>query len=457
MKEPRTNRLNLLIQNVPLEQVQQNRHTARIHPPKKIFQLARSIDKHGIFIPVIIDEGSVLLSGHARFEAARELGMVEIPAICVTHLSDEEKRAFTLADNRLAELASWDEAILKQELRFLAEFDIDFDFSAIGFDTAEVDILLDDQDAEQDEIEAALISAAGQASVSKLGDLWKAGQHAVFCGDARQTHSYEAVIAGSKANMVFTDSPYNVPIDGHVSRAAANKHRNFAMAAGEMTSEAFTIFLSTIFAQLALFTIDGAIIFACMDWRHGLEIVTAGKLFSLKNICVWVKNNAGMGSLYRSQHEFIYVFKNGTAEHINNVELGKHGRNRTNVWNYQGYNSFGRHRDELLRLHPTAKPVALVSDAIKDCSRRGDLILDPFGGSGTTLIAAEKTRRRAAVIEIDPLYVDVTIRRWQQLTGKSAICVADGLTFAEREIRAEPAPACAPNINCQVPAEKPCT
>ena len=181
------------------------------------------------------------------------------------------------------------------------------------------------------------------------------------------------------------------------------------------------------------FAADGSIFFMCMDWRHTSEILRSSEGLTLKNICVWVKNNGGMGSFYRSQHEFIFVFKNGGADHINNIELGKHGRNRTNVWEYRGINSFGHDRNDLLEMHPTVKPVALVADAIKDCSKRGDIILDPFAGSGTTLIACEQTRRRAAAMEIDPHYVDGAIRRWQAHTGCSAVCCRTGLTFASRE------------------------
>lgn len=231
--------------------------------------------------------------------------------------------------------------------------------------------------------------------------------------------------------MVFTDPPYNVPIQGHVGGRGTIKHREFAMASGEMTAEQFGAFLATMAIRIEEAACDGAICFICMDWRHCDELLKATKRFELKNICVWVKNNGGMGSLYRSQHEFVFVFKCGAADHINNVELGKHGRNRTNVWEYRACNSFGAERESLLKFHPTVKPVALVADAIKDCSRRGDIILDPFGGSGTTLIAAEKAKRRAALIELDPVYADVTIRRWQAYTGGTAVHAVTGLPFSD--------------------------
>lgn len=448
MTDLKTNSPDRQIENIPIGQIKLNSKQLRIHSPKQIEMLRRGIQKFGFIGVVLVDDADTLLCGYARIEAARDLGMASIPAIRVTHLTETEKLAFTIADSRLSELSSWNEVALKQELRFLAEFDIDFDFSAIGFETAEIDILLEEGEAEQAEIDDVLNAAAEQPPVSKPGDLWQLDHHTVLCGDALEASSYEAVLAGHQAQMVFTDPPYNVPVVGHVLTAPANKHREFAMASGEMTPEAFTAFLTNIFTHLAHYAINGAIIFACMDWRHILEIATAGKLFTLKNLCVWVKNNGGMGSLYRSQHELVFVFKNGTETHVNNVQLGKHGRNRTNVWNYQGINSFGRHRDELLKLHPTVKPIALVCDAIKDCSKRGDLVLDPFGGSGTVLLAAEKTKRRAALIEIDPIYVDVIIRRWQKQTGKSAICAADGLSFAERETKAQSATPHSSKVDC---------
>jgi DNA modification methylase len=270
-------------------------------------------------------------------------------------------------------------------------------------------------------------------AVSRLGDTWHLGEHRLYCGDALEKSSYEILLANDRAHMVFTDPPYNVPIDGHVGGRGAIKHREFVMASGEMTNQEFRDFLAASCSQIKSFVHDGALGFVCMNWRHAAQLLDAASALELKNICVWVKNNGGMGSLYRSQHEFVFVYKFGTANHINNVELGKHGRNRTNVWEYRGVNSFGADRDELLRAHPTVKPVALVADAIKDCTNRGDLILDPFGGSGTTTIAAQKTKRRAALIEIDPLYVDVIIRRWQAYTGSVAILAATGERFCDRE------------------------
>jgi DNA modification methylase len=272
-------------------------------------------------------------------------------------------------------------------------------------------------------------------AISRSGDIWRAGEHRVCCGDALSERSYDAVLGSNKAGLVVTDPPYNVRINGHVGGSGEIQHREFAMASGEMTPAQFVSLLTVSLGHLAAHSGDGSLQYIFMDWRHCPEILAAGQAAynELKNICVWRKANAGMGSLYRSQHEFVFVFKNGTAPHINNINLGAHGRNRSNVWDYAGINGFGRHRDELLAMHPTVKPVAMLADIIKDASHRGDVVLDAFGGSGSTLMAAERTGRRAAIIEIDPLYVDATIRRWQTLTGRTAYCEVTGETFTERE------------------------
>jgi DNA modification methylase len=416
---------------LPLSGIRNNPHNAREHDRKQLAKLRRSIEKFGFLVPIVVDERGELLCGHARVEAARQLGLVSVPAIRAGTLSEADKRAFIIADNRLAELASWNEANLRRELRFLSELDIDYDFAALGFDTADVDFLLGTDDCDYVALPAP---ATEVAAVSQPSDLWLLDEHRLFCGSALDLDSYRALLNGDRADLVFTDPPYNVRIDGHVGGRGEIKHREFAMASGEMTDGEFIVFLQTALGRIESEAADGAICFVCMDWRHTHQLLQAANRLTLKNICVWVKNNGGMGSLYRSQHEFIFVFKCGAAEHINNVELGRHGRNRTNVWEYRGVNSFGAERKESLQSHPTVKPVALVADAIKDCSKRGALVLDPFAGSGTTLIAAERTKRRAALIEIDPLYVDVIVRRWQTFTGHTAILASTGQQFSDRNV-----------------------
>jgi DNA modification methylase len=233
--------------------------------------------------------------------------------------------------------------------------------------------------------------------------------------------------------MVFTDPPYNVPISGHVSGLGRVKHAEFAMASGEMSEDQFIGFLRTIFERLAGFSQDGSIHFVCMDWRHMSEVLAASLgTYNLQNLCVWTKTNGGMGSLYRSQHELVFVLKSGSAPHINNVELGRHGRNRTNVWAYAGINSFGAHRDSDLALHPTVKPVALVADAILDCSNRKGIVLDAFAGSGSTLVAAHRTGRKGYGIDLDPHYCDVILRRLQNVMRQDPMLEGSGKRFASR-------------------------
>lgn len=232
--------------------------------------------------------------------------------------------------------------------------------------------------------------------------------------------------------MVFADPPYNVQISSIVGRGKI-KHREFASASGEMSPEEFEAFLVKTLSLTVQYSRVGSIHYICMDWRHLSEALAAGKQVytEFKNLVVWAKTNAGQGSFYRSQHELILVFKNGEAPHQNNIELGRHGRSRSNVWTYAGVNTFRAGRLDELSIHPTVKPVGLVADAMRDCSRRGDIILDPFMGSGTTILAAERVGRRGYGLEIDPLYVDAAIRRWQDFTKRDAVLKATGQTFDE--------------------------
>lgn len=405
---------------------------ARTHSKKQIKQIAASIERFGWTNPVLVDEQGQIIAGHGRVAAAKLLGTEAVPTICLENLSKAEIRAYVIADNRLAELAGWDDEILAIELQSL--IDLDFDVEVIGFETAEIDLLIDGLGAPGAEDAGDKIPEIDESAspVTQPGDLWLLGQHRLFCGDATKAKSFEKLMAGGRAQMILTDPPFNVPIDGHVSGLGRIRHAEFAMASGEMSVAEFTVFLKTVLGQLAANSIDGALHFVFTDWRHIYELLSAARdIYSeTKNLCVWSKNNAGMGSLYRSQHELVFVFKNGTAPHINNVELGRYGRYRTNIWPYAGVNAFGADRDEALAMHPTVKPVALVADAIQDCSRRGDIVLDAFGGSGTTLIAAERTGRRGYAIEIDPLYVDVTLERFRATFGEDPVHEASGLTFS---------------------------
>lgn len=423
----------------------------RTHSKKQIRQIADSIRQFGFTNPVLIDRTDTIIAGHGRVSGALLLGLDRVPTVRLESLSEAEIRAYVIADNRLAECAGWDDELLAIELQDLIDLQIDtdlgLDVTVTGFDTPQIDLLLADRGVDDDDLDAGdlddrLAPAEGPA-VTCLGDLWQIGPHRLYCGDAIRADSYARLMAGDQAQMVFTDPPYNVPIDGHVSGLGKHRHREFAMASGEMSATVFTDFLTKVFGHLANYSADGSLHFVCMDWRHIGEVLAAGRnaYDDFKNLCVWSKSNGGMGSLYRSQHELVFLFKTGRAAHINNVELGKHGRNRTNVWHYPGVNSFGRQRDSDLARHPTAKPVRMVADAIRDCSHHGGIILDAFAGGGTTLVAAAKTGRRGYGLELDPLYCDVIIRRMVQATGLSATLLDTGEDFGAVEKRRVTAPA----------------
>ena len=407
----------------------------RFHPPRQIKQIARSISTFGFLLPIVVDEADRVLVGIGRLLAARDLGYTEVPTIQVSHLSEAQKKAFAIADNQLATISKWDDPVLAKQLKELSIINLDFDIEVTGFDMGEIDLRIESIDlgfGESDPADRLPELPAGDA-VTQIGDIWTLGRHRILCGSALDPTAYANLMLGKKGDLVFTDPPYNVRIDGHATGLGANRHREFAMASGEMTSAEFQTFLVSTCALLVRHSADGSIHHLCMDWRHAGELLAAGKAVYTehKNTCVWVKSNAGMGSLYRSQHEFVFVFKNGQAAHRNNVQLGRFGRHRSNVWNYPGANSLGRSTEEgnLLALHPTVKPIKLVADAILDCSARGDLVLDPFLGSGSTLLAAERVGRSCYGIEIDPIYIDTVIRRWQAQTGDDAIHDATGRRF----------------------------
>ncbi len=416
----------------PPSELKPNARNARTHSRRQIHQIADSIAAFGFNNPVLIDEDGTIIAGHGRVEAAKQLGLTEVPTVCLAHMTEAQKRAYVLADNKLAEKAGWDKDILALEFQALIELAPELDLTVTGFELAEIDLTLqEDEPAEVDVLDEVALPEPAPA-VTRPGDLWQLGEHRVLCADATQEHSYISVLQGERAQMVFADPPYNVPISGHVSGLGRVQHPEFPMASGELSEAGYTTFLTTTLEQVAAHSDDGAIAFVCMDWRHLYELMTAGRAakLTLKNLIVWVKTNAGLGTFYRSQHELIAAFKVGDGQHINSFELGQHGRRRTNVWTYPGFNSFGPKRDAALEMHPTVKPVALVADAIKDCSKRNGLILDPFLGSGTTVIAGDVTGRRVAGIELDPRYVDCALQRWEKLTGNAALLAATGETFA---------------------------
>ena len=409
-----------------------NPHNARTHSKHQIRQIADSLQAFGFTNPVLIDGENTIVAGHGRVEAAKLLGLALVPTIRLENLSADQIRAYVVADNRLAENACWDKSILAIELQHLLTVESNFEVTVTGFDIPEIDLILQEAHGTSDSDDVFDINEADSA-VTQPGDLWLLGKHRILCGNALKQEAYLTLLGNRRADAVFVDPPYNVPIDGHASGNGAVRHREFQMASGEMSEAEFVAFLTTSLRLLVRYSAASSVHYVCMDWRHMSELLAAGKQIydALLNLCVWTKNNGGMGSFYRSQHELVFVFRNGKAQHRNNVQLGQYGRNRTNVWNYPGVTNFGRQDEEgnLLALHPTVKPVALVADALLDCSARGDLVLDAFLGSGSTLIAAERVGRVCHGIEIDPIYVDVGIRRWQRHTGDHAIHSVTGKRF----------------------------
>ncbi|HLO79238.1 MAG TPA: DNA methyltransferase [Magnetospirillum sp.] len=410
-------------------------HNPRTHSPKQVRQIADSIRQFGFTNPILIDGAGTVIAGHGRLQAARLLGMERVPTVCLDHMTEAQKRAYVIADNRLAENAGWDRKLLALEFQYLDSLELDFDLTLTGFEVAEIDVLIGELDGEVDDADQVPEIPDDAVTVSRPGDLWLIGRHRLLCGDATQASAFAALMAEARAQMVFIDPPYNVPIDGHVCGLGQVKHREFAMAAGEMSEAEFVGFLKGVFGHLAEHSADGAIHYVCMDWRHLGEVLAAGRATysELKNLCVWNKDNAGMGSLSRSKHELVFVFKSGSGRHINNIELGRHGRYRSNVWDYPGINTLRQGRQDDLAMHPTVKPVALVTDAIRDCSRRDGVILDCFAGSGTTLVAAEQTGRIGYGMELDPVYVDTIVRRLAETCGLEARHGVSGETFADVE------------------------
>jgi DNA modification methylase len=418
-----------------LDHIKPHAHNTRTHSKKQIRQIADSIRAVGFASPVLIDENGVLLAGHGRLEAARLLGLKTIPAILIEGLSEARKRALLLADNRIAQNAGWDRELLASELLSLPELLAadGLDITVTGFESAEIDALLVDfeNDAADPADELDPSQLAGP-EVTRPDDLWQLGKHRLLCGDARDCGQLNRLMGRERAHMAFLDPPYNVRVRNIVGRGQV-KHQEFAMASGEMSQSVFTSFLSETLTLAAHVSTDGAVHFVCMDWRHIGELIAAGGAAygAMLNLIAWVKSNAGQGSFYRSQHELIGVFRVGNSPHLNTIELGRHGRSRSNVWKYAGANTFRAGRIDDLRAHPTVKPLALIADAIKDCTHRNHIVLDTFCGAGTTLLAAERVGRQARAIEIDPRYVDVAIRRWQAFTGRDAVHIDTGLTFEE--------------------------
>jgi len=423
------------IQCVTIDALKPNARNARTHSKKQTRQIADSITAFGFVMPISIDENGVIISGHGRYVAAKLLGLRQVPAIEIQGLSEAKRRALALADNRIAEAAGWDRELLAAELPELSDLLVieGLDIAITGFAPVEIDqITADFEEDTSDPADTVDPAWETAAPVTRPGDLWQLGNNRLLCGDARGAHDLAHLMGGAQAAMAFLDPPYNVRVRDIVGRGQV-KHTEFAMASGELSRSDFVDFLKTTLVAAAEVSRDGAVHFVCMDWRHVGELIeAAGAVYGeTLNLAVWVKTNAGQGSFYRSQHELVGVFRVGEEPHLNNIELGRHGRSRSNVWHYAGVNTFRAGRLDELKSHPTVKPVALVADAMKDCTRRGDVVLDTFCGSGTTILAAERVGRRAYTLELEPRFVDVAIKRWQAFARKDAVHAESGLTFDE--------------------------
>lgn len=404
-------KLTIIDKNI--EQIKQYKNNPKLHNKHQIKQIADSIKEFGFVNPVLLDENGEIIAGHGRFMAAQLLNMTTIPTITLSHLSDSQKRLYRIADNKLTELGKWDITALEIEIKELESLNLDLELT--GFETEEIDNLILGNSGTTNSKDDNIPELKPADYKSKLGDVWQLGRHFLICGDALKAETYAKLMGNKRAQMILTDPPYNVHVKD-IGSSGKIKHDEFAMASGEMSSDEFIKFLNTFMRHAKDYSVNGSLHYLFMDWRHGIEMGLAASTVydELKNICVWVKNNGGMGTLYRSQHELCFIYKNGKAPHMNNINLGAHGRYRTNIWEYAGANGSADGKENL-KLHPTVKPVAMLKDAILDVTKRGDIVLDCFLGSGSTLIACEQTGRICYGIELEPKYCDVTIKRFYHI------------------------------------------
>lgn len=419
----------------PVEDIRSYKRKLRKRSRRWQAAMQASIKRFGLILPILIDQHGEIIGGEGVFETAKQCGFSEVPTVRIDHLNEPDIRLLRLALNRIGEESSWDTVELSEEWRDLQPIAMDLGYDVSGFTTPEIDSLLyqppskEQEDADDQQMEAG----APGSEVSRVGDLWVLGDHLVLCASSLEAANLKLLMGGDLARMVLTDQPYNVKIQGNVGGLGKHKHREFVQASGEMDEAEFTQFLTTSIATLAEFTCDGALLYMFMDWRHQWEILSGIRAAGLAmvNMAVWAKTSPALGAFYRSQHELCFIVRKGRAKHTNNIDLGRWGRTRSNVWNYAGVNSFGPGRDEQLAMHSTCKNVSMLVDAIRDASDRGEIVLDGFLGSGSTLIAAERTGRICRGLELDPLYVDTILRRWERVTGGTAILQATGETMEQ--------------------------
>lgn len=413
------------LQMIDIASIMVRNKSLRKHSPKQLQKLINAIKKFGFTNPILIDKKLKIIAGELRLLAAKELGMKQIPVIILEDLTDEEAEVIRILDNRIAEDSEWNYVNLQEVIENLGKFDISFE--DLGFETVDYDKIFLNNDSEESEVKNSEQETADwlDANIPKranLWDLWRLGDNFILCANSLLQKAFEILMQGELAQIVITDPPYNCKVNGHVCGSGKIKHEEFAMASGEMTEAEFAEFISGFMQHLVKFSSDGSLHYIFMDWRNINILLNQGKKYytELKDIAIWNKLSAGMGSLYRSQHEMIPIFKNGKAKHQNHIQLGKYGRYRSNVWDYPGVRATNPESLELLKFHPTPKNVAMLHSILLDASSKNDIVLDCFGGSGSTLLAAERCKRRARLIEIDPRYVDVCIYRWEKETGKTA-------------------------------------
>lgn len=419
-----------------------NPANARTHSEKQISKVAASIRDLGFNNPVLVNADNMIIAGHARVAAAKELGLERIPIVRLAHMSAAEVRAYVLADNRLAELSDWDSEILATELEALAALDLGFELELTGFSMPEIDQVIETSKGSPSETSTLDHSLEPLTQpVTRPGDIWCLGAHRLMCGNAFLAETYEALLAGEEADKIFVDPSFKIPVNGNSSGPGRNEHFEFAEASGELSSEEFSRLLTQALELHARHSRDGALHFVCQDWKHLGEVLDAGKVAydTLLDLCVWNKQSGEIGSSSRSQYELVFVFKHGTAPYTNNNQLGRYGRHRTSLWEYPDTNSLGKMREEGLAPHPSVKPVQMVADAILDASNPGDVVLDGSAGSGTSLIAANEVRRRGFGVELDPTHCDVIVQRLAAASGEDAFHQESGLTFPELAAKRLPA------------------
>jgi DNA modification methylase len=433
---------SLTVQRVPIDAVGPSDAPFRRHPATELNKIRKSFEKFGVVNPLLVTRNGTIVDGEARWQVLKESGASYIEVIVIADRSSAELKTLRLALNRIGEDAKWDSSNIRIALEDIAAERIDLDFT--GFDTPEIDHYLN-LDLLQANVEenGSDIPPVDVRAVSSPGAIWRLGNHSVGCGSATDLAFVSRVLDGRAASVCFVDPPYNIKVDGFITGKGRHRHREFVQGAGEMSTDEYFGLLRDSFLVLKESCSPRALMYACIDWRHVMEMTVAGRAcdMPLYTICVWTKTNGGMGGIYRNAHELVCVFRAGTEAPLDNVELGRHGRNRTNVWSYPGMSSFGKEHDKLLGSHPTVKPVTMIADVLRDVTKRGDIVLDTFLGSGSTLMAAQETGRICCGVELDPLYVDVAIRRWQNATGREAVLTETGEPFNDVAQRLLAAPS----------------